>query len=459
MAWGKGLTAALAMGAVAAAPPPGETERALELLKTSIGYQTVEDKGQVPAYAAYLSGLFRKAGFPAGDIVFDPLGETGSLTVTWRGSDPSLKPIILSNHMDVVAADPKDWTRDPFTAIVENGYVFGRGAADDKFEVATSVTTLIQLKQEGFVPKRTIILALSGDEETAMATTQKLAQKLKGAELVLNGDGGGGKLDEGGRPLVYSLEGAEKTYADFEIFFTSPGGHSSTPGPADTNAIYRLAHAIDRIAAYQFPVQANELTIGFFRAMGPKTLGALGQAMSRFAADPKDPQAIATLTADKEYVGKIRTTCVATMLSGGHALNALPQRAAVSINCRIFPGVKIADVQAKLLQLAADPQAQIRQIGAATASDASPMRPDVMAAVTKAVSLTYPGTPIAPSMAQGASDSLYFRAAGIPSYNVGGLYMKDSDDFMHGLNERSPVAAIGPALVHYHSLLTDLASK
>ncbi len=462
----RGTKAAVAAGllavssaSLAASPPRGEAERALDLLKTAVSYKTVEGNHQVPAFAGYLSGLFRQAGFAPSGIVFDPIGETGTLTITWQGSDKSLKPIVISDHMDVVAADPKDWTRDPFKPVVENGYVYGRGVLDNKFDVAMVVTTLLQLKHEGYVPKRSIILALSGDEETQMATTRALAGKLKGAELVLNGDGGGGAMGEDGKPMVYGVQAGEKTYADFEIAFTSPGGHSSRPGAVDSNAIYRLAKAIDRIAAYQFPVQSNDLTIAYLKATAEKTPGRLGEAMKRFAANPKDADAAVTLSADPEYVGQVRTTCVATMLSGGHALNALPQKAAVSVNCRIFPGVQIADVEAKLKEVVADPGATFTTIGSPTASDASPLRADVMKAVRMAVDLNQPGVPIVPNMSAGASDSLYFRANGVPSYGVSAVFLKPSDDYAHGLNERVPVGAIPGALVQWHGLLTTLSSK
>ncbi|WP_019830834.1 M20/M25/M40 family metallo-hydrolase [Sphingomonas sp. PR090111-T3T-6A] len=463
--WSKAVLAAWAVGvsgvafALPATPPAGEADRALELLKTAVSFKTVEGFHQIPAFANYLAGQFRQAGFAESDIRFQPIGETGALTVTWPGTDKALKPLVISDHMDVVAADPKDWTRDPFKPVVENGYVYGRGSLDNKFDVAMVVTTLIRMKQEGYKPRRTIILALSGDEETAMATTRVLAGQLKNAELVLNGDGGGGTLDENGKPMVFGFQAGEKTYADFEISFTSPGGHSSRPGSPHENAIYRLAKAIDRIASYQFPVQSNELTVAYLKATAEKTPGALGDAMRRFAANPKDAEAAATLSADPEYIGQVRTTCVATMLQGGHALNALPQKASVSVNCRIFPGVKVADVEATLKQVVADKDATFATIGDPTASDASPLRPDVMDAVKKAVDLAHPGVPVVPNMAAGASDSLHFRANGVPSYGVSAVFMKPSDDFAHGLNERAPVAAIPGALVQWHSLLITLSSR
>jgi acetylornithine deacetylase/succinyl-diaminopimelate desuccinylase-like protein len=247
--------------------------------------------------------------------------------------------------MDVVEAKAADWVRDPFTAVVENGYVYGRGASDMKLDVTMLVSTLVRLKAEGFKPSRDIILALSGDEETDMLTSQALAKQLAGAEFALNADAGGGVLDEANKPVVYALQAGEKTYADFDITITNPGGHSSRPNK--TNAIYDLAKMIDKIGAYQFAPQANELTRAYLKASGLKTPGELGQAMLRYAADPTDKAASDRLSAEPEYIGQVRTTCVATMLRGGHALNALPQAATVSVNCRIMPGVAIAPPNTK----------------------------------------------------------------------------------------------------------------
>ena len=457
---GVAVAVGTAMPALAASVPAGEADRALALLKASVGFRTEQGRGQVPVYAAYLADTLRKGGFAASDIVIDRIGETGTLTLTWAGSDPSLKPLVISDHMDVVAANPRDWVRDPFTAVADNGYLYGRGVYDDKFDVSMVVTSLIELRKEGFRPKRTIVLALSGDEETDMRTSRALAQKLKGAEMVLNGDSGGGALSETtAKPTVYALQGGEKTYADFEIAFTSPGGHSSRPGAASANAINRLAQAIDRIAAYQFPPRANALTRAYLEATAADTPGPLGDAMRRFAADPGDAQAAATLSANPEYVGQVRTTCVATMLSGGHALNALPQRAAVTVNCRIFPGVPIAAVEDQLKRVVGDPQATFTILGDPAASDASPLTPTIVSAMTRAVAANRPGVPIVPAMSAGASDSLYFRAVGIPSYGVSGMFIKPSDDFSHGLNERVPLDSIPGALAQWHSLLTTLAAE
>jgi acetylornithine deacetylase/succinyl-diaminopimelate desuccinylase-like protein len=455
------MTAAIAslllssVALAASKPDPKASAQALEILKRSVAFKTEQGAGQVPAYAAYLKSVLVEGGFAADSIVFDPMGETGTLMMTWKGSDPAKKPLIYSGHMDVVTADPKDWQRDPFTPVVEGGYLYGRGAEDDKFDTSVAIAALVQLRKAGFKPSRTIVLALSGDEETEMATTAALAEKLKGAELVLNGDGGGGTFSEEGKAQVYSLEGAEKTYADFEISTTNPGGHSSRP--VKDNAIYELAQIIDRIAAYQFPPQQNEFTKAYFAMTGARTPGPMGEAMKRFAANANDAEAATALSAEPEYIGKVRTTCVATMLKGGHALNALPQKATLSVNCRIFPGVKLEDVKAKLVEVAADPRATVTMLNTPVASPPSPMRKDVMDAVRHAIDLRYPGLPIIPSQASGASDNMYYRRAGIPSYTLGGLFMRPSDERAHGLNERVEVSQIPGGVQYWVSLFGELA--
>ncbi len=434
--------------------PPDLVEKAIALLGKSIAFRSVEGDDDVRLYAEHLAGVLRKGGFAKGDVSIDISGPAPTLVAIYQGESDEA-PIVLSGHMDVVEAKAEDWGRNPFEMTREGDYVIGRGAVDNKYDVTMMVMTLVRLKAEGFKPKRDIILALSGDEETQMKSTAILAERFKNAGLVLNGDGGGGTLNEDGSPLSYNLQTAEKTYADYEITFTNPGGHSSRP--TKENAIYRLARAIDRIGAYDFPVATSETTLEFFRQTGAMTQGDLGKAMLKFASDPKDKKAVRALRANPEYVGQTGTTCVATMLSGGHALNALPQRATVSVNCRIFPGVTPDAVKATLAEIVDDPSAEIKYVDVPTYSDASPMRDDVMAAVRKSVDLRYSGLAIIPSMSSGASDSLYFRAQGVPSYGVSGLFMKPSDDFSHGLNERAPVSSIAGALDHWRSLLTEIA--
>jgi carboxypeptidase PM20D1 len=444
----------LAAAAQDAAVPPELSAQALEMLKRSVAFKTVEGEGQVPAYAEYLAGALKSHGFAAEDITITPRGETATLTARYRGSDPKLKPILVASHMDVVPAKREDWERDPFQAVVENGFVYGRGANDNKFGLVTSTVALFWLRQEGFKPKRDIIIVLSGDEETSMETTAALAQELKGAELLLNSDAGGARLGDDGKPVVYGMQAAEKTYMDFEVTFTNPGGHSSRPSP--DNAIYELARAIDKLAAFRFPPKLNEITKAYFEKAGAMTPAPAGEAMLRFAKDPGDEQAYGVLASNPEYVGQVGTTCVATMLRGGHAPNALPQSATVGINCRVFPGETLEYVQSTLVRVIDDPEAKIKSIYKPVPSDASPLRDDVMKALRKAIDLRAPGLPIVPSMSAGATDSLHFRNAGVPSYGVGGLFINPKDSFSHGLNERIPVASIDGAIVQWRSLIREL---
>lgn len=433
---------------------PQLVEKAMAMLGESIAFRSVEGSPEIAGYANYLAAALVSGGFDKADVEVYVSGPAPTLVATYRG-ESATAPILLSGHIDVVEAKAEDWGRNPFEMVRDGDYVIGRGAVDNKWGVTMMAMTLIRLKEEGFKPKSDIILVLSGDEETQMKSTAILAERFKHAAIVLNSDGGGGTLGEDGAALAYNLQTAEKTYADYEIAFTNPGGHSSRP--SRDNAIYRLARAISRISAHEFPVSTSDTTLEFFRQTGAMTPGDLGVAMARFAANPKDKKAIRTLRADPEYVGQLGTTCVATMLDGGHALNALPQRAAVSVNCRIFPGVAPDTVMATLAGIVDDPQAEIRYVDPPNYSDGSPMRDDILAAVRKAVDQRHPGLPIVPQMSAGASDSLYFRAKGVPSYGVSGLFLKPSDDFSHGLNERAPVSSVAGALDHWRTLLTEVA--
>ena len=443
--------------AVASPAAPAPDQQALEIAKRAIGFRSVRGTGnQTPQLAAYLRSVLIDGGFAADDVTVTPVDDTAYLVARFRGTDPAAKPLLLSGHIDVVEAKPADWTRDPFTAVVENGYLFGRGATDMKLDAAIAIATLIDLKRQGFKPTRDIVLELSGDEETAMKTSALIAERFKNAEMVLNIDGGGGRLSEDGKPQFFTWQGAEKTYADFRLTVTNPGGHSSAPRPL--NAINQLSAALVRIGDYHFPAQTNDLTRAYFRSAAKFKTGPIAQAMARFAESPTDQQAIATLRADPATVGQIGTTCVATMVSGGHAENALPQRATANINCRIFPGVAPKAVMEVLRTAAADPAVAFTDVTeGSVANDASPMRPDFVKAVERAMGKAYPGVPVFPSMAAGASDSMWFRYHHVPSYGASPVFMKESDDFSHGLNERTPIASIAPSIVYYRSLLTDLA--
>ncbi len=435
-------------------PDATQLKQANVLLAKIVNIPSVSGRGQVPAVADYLAKQLIQGGFAADDVKIISMGETASLTARYRGNG-SKKAMLISDHMDVVEAKREDWIRDPFILVEDNGYYFGRGVSDNKFDVAMVIQTLLQLKKEGFMPSRDIILVFSGDEETDMKTTAELSKLYPDAEFLINGDGGGGTLDIKHQPLTYSLQTAEKTYASFTLSATNPGGHSSRP--RNDNAIYQLADALKKVQAYQFPVMNSETTREYFDFTGKQLGGELGKAMQRFAANPKDAAAIATIAADSDANATLRTTCVATMLSGGHAENALPQRAEATVNCRIFPGVPVEEVQATLKEAIDDPKLAVSVIGAPFSSAPSLMRDDIQLAVRKAVDANFPGLPIVPEMSTGATDSQYFRAVGIPSYGASGLYMRNEDGFAHGLNERVPISAVVRGLTHWHVLLTELA--
>jgi acetylornithine deacetylase/succinyl-diaminopimelate desuccinylase-like protein len=446
---------------LAATALPDEVRReAREIFRDVIAFRTSEGLGQVPTMAKYLAERFRAAGFRDEDIHILPVGETASLVVRYRGSGRGGKPILLLAHMDVVTARPEEWQRDPFTLVEENGYFFGRGTLDNKQGVTVLTSTFLRLKREGFVPSRDLIIAFSGDEETGMLTATDLATQhrdLIDAEFALNSDDGGGQLDETtGKPQYLSFVGAEKVSSSFELTVRNPGGHSSAPR-AD-NAIYELADALKAVQAYRFPVMWNDWTLGSFKATGPVTGGALGEAMTRFAANPKDEAAAAAIATVPTEIGKTRTTCVATMLKGGHASNALPQTATARLSCRIFPGMSVDDVKARLQQ-AVGKSAEVSVADAGHAADASPLRKDVLAALTKATHARYPNLPVVPGMVPWATDGVIYRAAGIPTYGVSGAFIKASDSFSHGLNERLPVESLYDELAHWYVLLKELAGK
>ncbi len=423
------------------------------VLMDSIAIQTVQGFDKVPELALYYSNILKNAGFSDQEIVITAIDDTAMLEATLSGRENG-KPILLIGHMDVVAADPDDWERDPFTPVEENGYIYGRGAYDNKFDVAMLVTTLASLKRNGYVPRNDIILLLSGDEETTQISTQALAKRYKNAEMLLNGDAGGGTFAEDGTALYYMLQAGEKSYADFKIEFNNPGGHSSRP--SKTNAITQLSNALSRLGAYDFAPQDSELTKASLRGMAPQVDAELGAAMLAFVDDINDSDALATIRNNPEYIGQIGTTCVATMVKAGHAENALPQSATANINCRIFPGQSAAEIKAELKRVVNDPAAKITIEWDPILADASPLRKDVTEAVNKAVHAKYPNIPVIPYMSAYGTDNTYFRALGIPSYGTSGLFIRPSDDFTHGLNERVPVSVIPSALMHWESLILEL---
>jgi acetylornithine deacetylase/succinyl-diaminopimelate desuccinylase-like protein len=446
----------------ATAQTPSEAQRtqAREILRRVVEMDTSVEGDRNPEMANYLAETFRAGGFPADDVHVVPFEETAALVVRYRGDGTGGRPILLIAHMDVVTARRSDWERDPFVFVEENGYFFGRGVYDNKAGLTALVSTFLQLKAEGFTPTRDLIIAFSGDEETSGATVRNLLtnhRQLVDAEFALNADAGGGTLEEvNGAAVAYSMQTAEKSYASYTLTARNPGGHSSLPRP--DNAIFDVAAAIEIVRNYQFRVMWNDTTISSFRANGPRIGGEVGGAMTRFAANPGDRRAARILSAHPSAVGQIRTTCVPTMLTGGHADNALPQSAAVTVNCRIFPGVSVEQTQAELQGIVGD-RVTVAPVDTYYSSEASPLREDVVNAVTAAVRANHPNMTVVPAMSAGATDGVFYRAAGIPTYGVDGLFSKDSDDFSHGLNERIAAQSFYNDLTHWRVLLTTLAGR
>jgi acetylornithine deacetylase/succinyl-diaminopimelate desuccinylase-like protein len=447
-----------ANAASAQAPSEAQRTQAREIYQRVIAFNTSVDGAQTPAMAAYLAGLFRDAGFPAEDVHVLPLNGTAGLVVRYRGNNSGGRPIVLLAHMDVVPALRSDWERDPFTLVEENDFFFGRGTIDNKGGITQLTSTFLTLRAEGFVPTRDLIIWFSGDEETSGATTEALLAQhrelLADAEFALNSDAGGGQLDDHRRGVAYVVQTAEKTYASFTFTARNPGGHSSQP--REDNAIYDLGDALARLRAFQFPVMWNDTTIESFRNAAGIYPGPEGSALRRFAEHPGDRVAARTLSRNVSLSSMMRTTCVATMLTGGHAENALPQSATATVNCRIFPGVTAEDVLNELRAIAGN-KVTVEPLGPSNSSEASPLRADVMQAVARAVHASYPDAVISPYMSAGATDGLFFRAEGIPTYGVGAIFIGDNDDFAHGLNERVPVDSFYNGLTHWRLLLTGLA--
>lgn len=457
------LFLALAAKAFAASPMPEHPlaeAQALDLAKQAISLRSVHGPGNKTGEVASLfQDALVKGGYGPDDITIVPIDDTAYLIAAWPGSDATLKPLVISGHMDVVEADPADWQRDPFTPVVENGYLYGRGATDMKLDDTLALASLIELKRQGYHPRRSIVVAFSGDEETEMKTSRIIADRLANADLVLNIDIGVGILDEEtGEPLYFSWRGAEKGYADFALTVTNPGGHSAMPRP--DNAIVQLARGVEKIGAYHFAPQLNDLTRAYFEAAAKlETDPKLAGAIRAFLANPADAAALASLRADPTYVGSLGTTCVPTMTSGGHARNALPQRASANINCRIFPGLAPAAIMAELEKVVANSAigfADVSEGGAVAAAPPSPMRSDFIGAVEKAIHAVYPAVRVFPSIDTGASDCQWFRTHGVPCYEASPIFVKSSEDFSHGLNERTPIANIRPAIDYYQVILPEL---
>ena len=434
--------------------------QARQMFEKVITFRTSQGQGQVPAMASYLETVLREGGVSADNITKVTKSETVGMLVRIPGSDQNAKPILFSAHMDVVDARPEDWKRDPYKLIEEGDFFYGRGTLDNKAGVIAMMSTILRLQKANFKPRRTLVFAFVGDEETSLdeadGTTRQIAAHpwVKTAEYAINTDAGGGLLAPDGRPIIYLVQGAEKTYATFELTVTNQGGHSSRPR-AD-NAIYDLAKAVTRVGEYRFPVMSNPLTRAYLGAVGKVTPGPAGEALRKFAADPQDAAAAEAISTSPEFVGTTRTTCVATMLNAGHAENALPQKATATVNCRIFPDVSVDDVRKQLISVVANPNIDVKVIGAPVVSPVSELRPDIERAITQSVHRRAPGVPVSPYLESGGTDGLVYRAAGIPTWASSGVFIKPDEMFAHGLDERIPVKSFYDGVEHIHDLAVAL---
>jgi acetylornithine deacetylase/succinyl-diaminopimelate desuccinylase-like protein len=453
--------AMLSAPALAQEPLRADQQVFRELYKEMVETDTSITTGSCTALADKIEVRLKAGGFPAEAITRFAVPDhpkEGGLVAILPGTSKTLKPMLLLGHLDVVVAKREDWTRDPYTLIEENGYFYGRGTADMKAMDAIWTDMLIRFKQTGYKPKRTIKLALTCGEETTWAFNgaKWLAENrrdLIDAEFALN-EGGSGRSDGKGKVVSLGLHVGEKAVANFRIEATNPGGHSSTP--IRDNAIYELADALVKLRDYDFPLMLNDTTRAFFAKLGSARNDDLGMAMTAIVSAPagsaKAKAAEAVLNTDRLYHSMLRTTCVATLLEGGHANNALPQRAAVNVNCRIFPGVPAATVKAALEQVIADPKLTVTPLDARTIAQPPALTPQILGPAEKLVAKYYPGVPLLPLMSTGGTDGVFLEAVGIPSYGPPGLYGDPDGNGVHGLNERAHVEAVYKG----RDLLTEL---
>jgi acetylornithine deacetylase/succinyl-diaminopimelate desuccinylase-like protein len=457
------------------APPvltPAQHAATRAMFEHVVNTPTVIGRHQVPAMAKYVADQFAAAGFPAADVHVVPYhtgsattgeDDTAALIVRWRAAGrPTARPIMLMGHMDVVEAKREDSTTDPFVLTEQDKYYYGRGTIDMKDGIVAISRALIDLKASGFKPKRDIVLLFTGDEETNGIGADKGANEwrtmLGNPEYGLNADGGGGGFAADGSQVGYTMQTAEKTFAGYTLTVRNRGGHSSKP--RKDNAIYSLAHALDKIEAYRFEPMLSETTRAYFGARQKAEKGPLGDAMRSWLANPQDGAAADLIEASEKEVGLTRTRCVATRLFAGHADNALPQLATAMINCRIFPGIDPNAVQAELSRIVADPEVVVSRNDKYVASLTSPLRPDITAAFTHAVQALHPGMPVFPEMSTGASDARPFRVAGIPVYGTSGRWVVVPADYRaHGKDERLPVKSLDDEVLHWRLMLTELAGK
>jgi acetylornithine deacetylase/succinyl-diaminopimelate desuccinylase-like protein len=457
------LACSFAGGGLRAQSDDATNKLARDIYKQLIEINTTDSVGSTTVAAEAMAQRLRDAGYAADDVqVIGPKARKGNLVARLRGTGAQ-KPMLLICHLDVVEARREDWSMDPFQFIEKDGYFYGRGSGDIKDGDAILMTAMIRLKQEGFKPDRDIILALTADEEGGRSNGVEWLIKnhrdLIDAEFILNPDAGDFELDQG-KKLLVGVQAAEKLYQDFDVKVTNPGGHSSLPGKE--NAIYELADGLNRLEHYQFPFELSEVTREYFKREADIVGGSTGADMKAILKTPPDEAAIARLSESPFYNARMRTTCVATRLEGGHANNALPGMARANVNCRILPGRTPDEVQATLEKVLADPKISVSQIvssGSGLRSNPlSTLQPSVMTAVEKVAAEMWPGVPVVPVLDAGASDGAISRAAGFPTYGIPGVFMDVDDDRSHGRDERIRVASFYEGVDFYYRLIKTLST-
>ncbi len=418
------------------------------LYKEMVETDTSITTGSCTALAGKIEAHMLANGFTKAELTQFSVPEhpkEGGIVAVFPGTSKTLKPMLLLGHIDVVVAKREDWTRDPYTLFEENGYFYGRGTSDMKALAAIWVDMLERFRAEGYKPKRTIKLALTCGEETSWAfngarwlTENK--RDLIDAEFVLN-EGGGGRTDGKGTVVAQNFHVGEKTVGNYRIEATNPGGHSSIP--VRDNAIYELSDALVKLREFEFPVMLTDTTKAFFSRLGAQRNDEVGKAMLAVVANPQDKAAVAILDKDRTFHSMLRTTCVATLLDGGHANNALPQRAGALVNCRIFPGVSYEAVRKTLAEVIGDPRMTVTKVDdRGPIATPPPLTKAMLEPAEKLVAKYYPGVPLVPMMSTGATDGIYFGAIGIPSYGPPGLYGDPDGNGAHGLNERAIVKSV-----------------
>ena len=461
------LLAALACsffaGGLLAQSDDATNKLARDIYKQLIEINTTDSVGSTTVAAEAMAQRLRDAGYAASDVqVIGPNARKGNLVARLRGTGAQ-KPMLLICHLDVVEARREDWSMDPFQFIEKDGYFYGRGSGDIKDGDAILMTAMIRLKQEGFKPDRDIILALTADEEGGRSNGVEWLIKnhrdLIDAEFILNPDAGDFELDQG-KKLLVGVQAAEKLYQDFDVKVTNPGGHSSLPGKE--NAIYELADGLTRLEHYQFPFELSEVTREYFKREADIVGGSTGADMKAILKTPPDEAAVARLSESPFYNARMRTTCVATRLEGGHANNALPGMARANVNCRILPGHTPDEVQATLEKVLADPKISVSQITSSgsglRSNPLSTLQPSVMTAIEKVTAEMWPGVPVVPVLDAGASDGAISRAAGFPTYGIPGVFMDVDDDRSHGRDERIRVASFYEGVDFYYRLIKALST-